>query len=171
MNASVGVAGIAQIPTVKEPWPDLAGKRGLQLLRQQIGEAVRGRPVKMPDPEAQMARAMIGIIEDSMVPAKPADTARLVEAVMWHYPPVRRPENALASVAQDWLRDLGHLPRDLVDGACTNWRRGTNAFAPAPGHLLEYANPIWQQRLHLLQMARRYIVPVLGSVKAAAGKS
>ncbi|MCL5779206.1 hypothetical protein M1105_19775 [Limibaculum sp. FT325] len=70
----------------------------------------------------------------------------MIEALGWHYPQAARPAAARASLASDWLRDLGHLPADILDAACTAWRRAPNTYAPTPGHLLALAEPILHTR-------------------------
>lgn len=70
----------------------------------------------------------------------------MIDALGWHYPQAARPSAARASLASDWLRDLGHLPADILDAACTAWRRAPNSYAPTPGHLLALAEPILHTR-------------------------
>ena len=180
MNASVVETLVEKLPTVSEPWPGLAQAPGLLLLRRLIKQTAPGRAPEVTDSERRLIDETLGWIEKSLMPAKPDVIGRLIEAVMWHYPPIQRPEKAAHSVAKDWLRDLGHLPEDLLDAACCHWRRGQNSFAPSPGHLLTIANPIWQHRHHLFEMGRRLFPPAgsaldmrnappMGSVKAASG--
>jgi hypothetical protein len=111
---------------------------------------------------------MVDALRLAMVPAKPVVLGALLQALMWHYPAVQRSPEAAESIAADWLRDLGHLPADIVDAACCGWRRGQNAYAPSPGHLLAIGDPILTARRHLLAMAERLILPP-GSAKSAAG--
>ncbi|WP_299129441.1 hypothetical protein [uncultured Amaricoccus sp.] len=81
-----------------------------------------------------------------MTPATPQQIAGLIEELVWHYPNPDRPDAARRALAKDWLRDLGHLPEDILEAACTAWRRAPNVFAPTPGQLLALANPIFETR-------------------------
>lgn len=180
MKLESGPGSALKLPTAEEPLPEFLGTPGLQLLRQLIREAWRSdRPRLNPGQEA-VVREIADAAARSLKPAKPAEIGRLLEALMLHYPVVHRTPEAAASIAADWLRDLGHLPRDIVDAACTAWRRGQNAYAPTPGHLLALADPILVARRHLHSMAVRLLPPVgsaadprnippAGSVKAAVG--
>lgn len=124
----------------------------------------------MADPEQRKALAeVLTRLEAAMIPAAPEDIARQLEALMWHYPRISRPPEAEASVARDWIGDLGHLPPDIVEAACTVWRRGVNAYAPMPGHLLAIANPILAARRMLLMVARRLAAPE-GSGRGMGGQ-
>lgn len=173
--------GVAlKLPTAEEPLPEFLGTHGLLLLRQLIRDQWRDSDRgKLTGEKRAAVEEIVAALDRLMVPAKAAEIGRMLEALMYHYPAVQRTPEAAASVAADWLRDLGHLPADIVDAACTAWRRGQNAYAPTPGHLLALADPIFVARRQLLAMARRVISPVgsaetrnvppAGSVKAAAG--
>lgn len=80
------------------------------------------------------------------MPATPKQIVGLIEELVWHYPNPDRPDAARRALAKDWLRDLGHLPEDILNAACTAWRRAPNVFAPTPGQLLALANPIFDTR-------------------------
>lgn len=161
--------GVVRLPTAEEPLPEFLGTHGLQLLRQLIRDLWRDSDrAKVTEAQRAAVAEMVTALDRLMVPAKPAEIGRVLEALMHHYPAVTRTPEAAESVAADWLRDMGHLPPDIVDAACTAWRRGQNAFAPTPGHLLALAEPIFVARRHMRDMARRLVAPV-GSVKAAAG--
>jgi hypothetical protein len=98
---------------------------------------------------ASAARALSA----SLTPAKPSEIASLIEDLAWHYPRQDRPDGARKSLARDWLRDVGHLPADIIDAACTAWRRDANSFAPTPGHILTLAAPILQARKFWARLA------------------
>ncbi len=145
------------LPTVERPVPAVEGTDGLRLLRRLMREAVT-KKVRLEPAEAEMLKNLLDEAERSLHPARPAQIAELVQALSWHYPSrgALSPE-ANASVAKDWLRDLGHLPEDILDAACSNWRRGPNSYAPMPGHLLAIADPILNARRLLRDFARRYL--------------
>lgn len=168
MNKIAGGDVALKLPTAEEPLPEFLGKPGLLRLRQLIKDGWASNRAPLTGPEEAVVREMIDALRRALVPAKPAAIGRLLEALMWHYPAVPRSPEAAESVAADWLRDLGHMPEDIVDAACTGWRRGANAYAPSPGHLLALAEPILQARRQLLFLAERLVAPV-GSVKAAGG--
>jgi hypothetical protein len=132
------------VPSTAEPLPAITGTPGMQLLRILI---VKGRSRERPVPKD---RALIGeaaaALSTSLTPATHKEIASLIEQLAWHYPRPDRTEAARKSVSRDWLRDLGHLPADIVDAACTAWRRAPNGFAPTPGHILALANPIFEMR-------------------------
>lgn len=156
------------LPAPDDPLPELDGTHGMRLLRQFVRDSVPGQ--RMPDPEQRKALAeVLARLEAAMEPAGPEEIARQLEALMWHYPRIARPPEAEASVARDWIRDLGHLPPDIVDAACTGWRRGVHAYAPMPGHLLAIADPILAARRMLLTVARRLAAPE-GSGKGMGGR-
>lgn len=159
MNASVDDDRGERLPTVAEPLPEYLGRPGLRLSRRLIGESWRPNRTRLTQTQAAMLGEMAVALERALVPAKPETIGRLIEALMWHYPAPPRSEEAAASVAADWLRDLRHLPEDIVDAACAGWRRGQHAFAPSPGHLLAIADPILAARRNLLMMVARLIAP------------
>lgn len=166
MNKIAVGDGALKLPTPEEPLPAYLGKPGLLQLRQLIKQSWGSSRQTLTAEQSAVVREMIEVLRLTLVPAKPAEIGQMVGDLMWHYPAVSRPPEAASSVAADWIRDLGHLPRDIVDAACSGWRRGPNSFAPAPGHLLAIADPILVARRHLLTLAERLIVPA-ESVKAA----
>lgn len=181
MKMRVAGGGVVPLPTVEEPLPEYLGTPGLLLLRRLIRDHWKEADrLKLSDEQWQVIGEIVAALDRLMVPAKPAEIGRMLEALMYHYPAVPRLPEAAASIAADWLRDLGHLPADIVDAACTAWRRGQNAYAPTPGHLLSLADPILISRRHLHSMSARILalegarnevrnVPPVGSVKAAVG--
>lgn len=168
MNKNAGGNVALKLPTAEEPLPEFLGTPGLLQLRALIREGFSSNRRPLAPAETEVVRKMVDALRLAMVPAKPAVLGGMLEALMWHYPAVQRSPEAAASIASDWLRDLGHFPPDIVDAACTGWRRGQNSYAPSPGHLLAIGDPIVTARRHLLTMAERLILPA-GSVKAAAG--
>lgn len=165
-NPSAPVA--KKLPTAEEPLPEFLGTPGMQLLRQLSRERWKADRDRLTAEQESLMREFVAGAERALVPAKPAVISEMLRALFWHYPAVQRPPEAAESIAKDWLRDLGHLPEDIVDAACTGWRRGKNEYAPTPGHLLAIGDPIFTARQHLLQLALRLVAPV-GSVKAAKG--
>lgn len=159
MNEPMDAPRDEHLPTVAEPLPGYLGKPGLRLSRRLIAESWRPGRTRPNETQAAILAEMAADLKRALVPAQPEAIGRLVEALMWHYPALPRPERAAASVAADWLRDLGHLPEDLVDAGCAGWRRGTNAFAPTPGHLLAIADPILAARRNLATMVARLLAP------------
>lgn len=157
MSASAGGIVVPRIPTQAEPWPGLAGEPGLMLLQRLIKRAEPGQKQRLEPAEVSALERLSEAMRLGLQPARPSEIAGAVEALMWHYPAVHRSEAAAKSVARDWLRDLGHLSAELVDAACSNWRRGPNSYAPMPGHLLAYADPIHVRRAMQLESALRYL--------------
>lgn len=157
MSASAGGIMVPKIPTMGEPWPGLAGEHGLTLLQRLIKRSQPGQKARLEPAEVSALERLSEAMRIALQPAKPAEIAALVEALMWHYPAIQRSEAAAKSVARDWLRDLGHLSAELVDAACSNWRRGPNAYAPMPGHLLAYADPVHVRRALQLETVMRYL--------------
>lgn len=180
MKKESGPGAALKLPTAEEPLPEFLGTPGLQLLRLLIREVWRSDRLRLTPGQEALVREIADAAGRAMKPAKPAEIGRLLEALMLHYPVVKRTPEEAQSIAADWLRDLGHLPLDIVDAACTAWRRGQNAYAPTPGHLLALAEPILIARRHLHSMAVKILapegtgaearnIPPAGSVKAAAG--
>ncbi len=93
----------------------------------------------------------------ALVPADPGRIVDMVGALFLHYPARSLSDKAAASVATDWIADLGAMPDDIVEAACVAWRRGQNQYAPTPGHLLEIARPIQTMRTFLLSQATRML--------------
>lgn len=131
-------------PTVAEPLPAVSATPGMRLLR---NWTLKPRQREQPSPEerAQIAPTAAAL-NAALTPATPQQIAGLIEELVWHYPNPERPDAARHALAKDWLRDLGHLPEDILGAACTAWRRAPNVFAPTPGQLLALANPIFETR-------------------------
>jgi len=161
------------LPAVENPMPSLALLPGVVLLKQRSAERHRmGYGAKLPPlkPDQVPLVAEVGrLLSALLIPATPAEIGRMIEALVWHYPHTPRPEHALESVAGDWIRDLGHLPADIIDAACTAWRRAPNAFAPSPGHLLEIANPIMSQREFWRRLVDSELEPFASGGSVSAG--
>ncbi len=104
----------------------------------------------MPD-EVALILPVAKLLAASLAPAKPARAAQLITRLIGHYPQQAMADDIRAGLAEDWLEDLAHLPEDIIDAACTGWRRAENKFAPTPGHLLALANPILVVRRFLAQ--------------------
>lgn len=132
------------VPTATEPLSAITATPGMQLLRKWIAKGRHGQRPAPPE------RALIGeaakALSASLTPATCKEIASLIEELAWHYPRQDRTEAARKTVSRDWLRDLCHLPADIIDAACTAWRRAPNDFAPTPGHILALANPIFEMR-------------------------
>jgi hypothetical protein len=141
----------AALPSAAVPLPAITETPGMQLLQTWV---VKGRLRDQPTAEE---RALMGTVAKalsaSLTPAKPTEIAALIEDLAWHYPRQDRPDGARKSLARDWLRDVGHLPADIIDAACTAWRRDANSFAPTPGHILTLAAPILQSRKFWAKLA------------------
>lgn len=161
------------LPAVDNPMPTLASLRGIRLLRQRSAERHKmGYGAKMPPLAVDQVPAVAEaerLLSDLLSPAKPAAIGRMIEALIWHYPHQPRPDHALESIAADWVRDLGHLPADIIDAACTAWRRSTNQFAPTPGHLLEVASPIMAQREFWHRLAGQELAPFASAGSLSPG--
>lgn len=157
------------LPSAGEPLPAITTMPGMQLLRNWI---VSARLKAMPPAEEQAQIAEVAkALSASLTPAKPAEIAKMIEELAWHYPRQERPDPARQTVARDWLRDLGHLPADIIDAACTAWRRAPNQFAPTPGHILALAEPILHTRQFWARRAAELSgrpLPKIVAPKAAA---
>lgn len=157
MNKMVQGGAVA-LPSVERPLPEIEGTPGLTLLRRLMRDAVVAAKARLSDEERRLLSELVTILDRSMKPAKPEEIAENLRALMLHYPPrAARSREEEASIARDWLIDLGHLPADVVGAACAAWRRGQNSYAPMPGHLLAVADPILNARKVLRNLTRRYL--------------
>lgn len=102
----------------------------------------------------------------SLAPAKPDLIQNALAALMLHYPVRTMDEKQRQSVLADWIMDLGEFPADVVHAVILSWRRGSNSYAPTPGHLLELGEPIIRVRKMLQGMVdkalaeeRRHVAP------------
>lgn len=132
------------VPSAAEPLPAITGTPGMRLLQSWL---VKGRLRQRPAPkEREMIGEAAKALAASLTPATHKEIASMIEELAWHYPRQSRTDAARKSVSRDWLRDLGHLPADIIDAACTAWRRAPYDYAPTPGHILALANPIFERR-------------------------
>lgn len=143
-------------PSTVDPLPMLSDRAGLSLLQRLIALDARDRRQVTAESRDILERLRVEITA-SLIPADPARIVDLVGALFLHYPPRSLSDKAAASVALDWIADLGALPDDIVEAACVAWRRGQNPYAPTPGHLLEIARPILTMRTFLLSQATRML--------------
>jgi hypothetical protein len=93
---------------------------------------------------------------------KPAPAEAILDriaALALHYPARPLTDAQAERLAADWIADLGHLPADILDAACRDWRRSANGFAPTPGQLLALADPIFRGRAFYLEAAERLLDP------------
>ena len=92
---------------------------------------------------------MMRIRDALFLSLEPAGTD-FIQTTLWglmlHYPDRPLADEERASVLADWITDLGEFPEDVIFAICQQWRRGSNSFAPTPGHLLELAEPILKVR-------------------------
>lgn len=72
----------------------------------------------------------------SVTPASAEFTIIELRKLAAHYPMVVRTQAEETSRWNDWLEDLGDIPRDILTAGCAIWRRSDEAFFPAPGQLL-----------------------------------
>lgn len=145
----------AEKPTATNPVPILAPTPGMKLLRKLAYQDARE---VMADHETQalITQAAAGLAA-SLIPASPNDTAEMIRRLAWHYPQPPRTAQAQRAIAEDWLADLAHLPADIIEAACCEWRRAPNAYAPNPGQFLVLADPIWRHRCALAERAERLL--------------
>lgn len=158
------------LPSAENHTPEIEKLPGNGLLKKRNASRHRlGYGAKLPALEPDQV-PLVGEVarrlSASLIPATPVEIGRLIDGLLWHYPRPERPEEAEESVVLDWVRDLGHLPADIIDAACTAWRRAPNSYAPTPGHLLEIARPILAARQFWHRMAEKELEPFasVGSV-------
>ena len=126
-------------------------------------EVVRGMAGKMRDERLAMARdpetrrrLMVAerLLSRSLIPAKADEVRAAVAGLLCHYPDRGVPPDLMPAVMRDWIDDLGRFPPDILRAACQAWRRGDNAYAPAPGQIIALAEPIARMREFYLRLAR-----------------
>jgi hypothetical protein len=143
-------------PTTVDPLPTLSDRAGLSLLQRLIGLDARDRR-KLAAENRDVLELFRTQVTAALVPADPGRIVDMVGALFLHYPARSLSDKAAASVATDWIADLGAMPDDIVEAACVTWRRGQNQYAPTPGHLLEIARPIQTMRTFLLSQTTRLL--------------
>lgn len=116
------------------------GLAGLALLKQLRWS---DRPTTEQAETLRMARPAF---ERSLTPAEPKAAAVLIEGLRLHYPAQKLNESEAELVAADWLEDFDHVPLDVLEHACRRWRRSPARFAPSPGQLLAFAEPLIEAR-------------------------
>lgn len=105
----------------------------------------------------------------AVCPGERREVAAVLARLSVHYPqPDLLPAMADARWA-DWLHDLRDMPLDVVEGACTHWRRSPAPFMPTPGQLLEIARPMLRHRRTLLSRATTALEVAEGSGAPATG--
>lgn len=160
----------AEKPTATNPVPILAATPGMKLLRK-LGYQDARDAMTDHEPHALITQAAAGLAA-SLIPASPNDIAEMIRRLAWHYPQPPRTAQAQRAIAEDWLADLAHLPADIIDAACSQWRRAPNVYAPNPGQLLALADPIWRHRRALAERAERLLelsaAPVTPAHRGAA---
>lgn len=150
-------------PTLKELLSSFV--KGDRMVRQSI---VRKERVAMERIEAALSL--------SLAPAKPDLIQKSLMALMLHYPVRPLDDSQRKSVLADWIMDLGDFPADVVFAVCQQWRRGSNSYAPTPGHLLELGEPIIRVRRMLQGMVdkalaeeRRHLAPDVENKRLIVG--
>ncbi len=86
------------------------------------------------------------LLSRSVIPAEADEVRAAVTGLLCHYPDRGVPSELMPAVLRDWIDDLGRFPPDIVRAACQVWRRGDNAYAPAPGQIIALAEPIARMR-------------------------
>lgn len=140
------------LPTVTESLPTLDGTRGWRLSRTTSAEL---EPlIKSDTQEAQSLAEFVFQAEKLMVPSSKTEIAGRIEALTVHYWTKALDPASAKIYVQDWLSDAGHLPPDILESACAQWRRSDKAFMPTPGQFLAIANPIHENRQFFIKRAR-----------------
>ena len=94
------------------------------------------------------------LLSRSVIPAEADEVRAAVAGLLCHYPDRGVPPDLMPAVMRDWIDDLGRFPPDILRTACQAWRRGDNAYAPAPGQIIALAEPIARMREFYLRLAR-----------------
>ena len=90
---------------------------------------------------------MLSDLKAALWGAGPDHVATALLRLQGHYwRPDFSPAQARA-LYEDFMDDLGHIPPDILDEACTTYRRDPEArFFPRPGQLLAIAEPLLAER-------------------------
>ena len=143
---------LPRLPTVTESLPTLDGTRGWKLSRMPSAEL---EPlIKSDTQEAQALADFAFQAERLMAPASKTEIAGRIEALTVHYWTKALDPASAKIYVQDWLSDVGHLPPDILESACAQWRRSDKAFMPTPGQFLAVANPIYENRQFFIKRSK-----------------
>lgn len=143
----------AVLPTATEPLPTPSNPRGYALLR-----SLEAAEAAMSDPNDRAAiKAATDELRCALQPAERREIAGHVEALACFHPRSTRSDREAGMYVQGWLADLAHLPADIIDAACVEWRRNACPFMPKPGELLTIAEPILRHRKRLYERGERLL--------------
>lgn len=112
----------------------------------------------MADPNDRAAiQQATADLRSALRPADRRDIAGHVEALACFHPRSTRSEREAEMYVNGWLADLAHLPADIIEAACVEWRRNDCPFMPKPGELLAIAEPILRHRERLAKRGERLL--------------
>lgn len=127
----------------------------LEVVRKMAGKNRDARLAMAWDPETRRKlMAAERLLSRSVIPAEAEEVRAAVTGLLCHYPDRGVTPELMPGVLRDWIDDLGRYPADIVRAACQAWRRGDNAYAPAPGQIIALAEPIARMREFYLRLAR-----------------
>lgn len=136
---------VEMLPTESDPLPTFAENPCFALLKMPIDDAV-----KLVDQSREGLKGLEADISNSLKPAQAKSIILFLEALAVHHPmkEMSRAESDLW--AKDWISDLAHVPADILESACAQWRRNPTPWMPKPGQLLELISPIvkYREALH-----------------------
>jgi len=148
---------LAPKPSKDDPLPAISNWRGWKLIRS-IRDPDGARIAANPEDRTALTQAARAL-EGALGPAPADNAARMIWALFCCYAPRRQGRAAELAVARQWLADLAEYPDDIIDAACTEWRRGQKPFAPRPGEWLALARPILDARRAWAKRARNLAEP------------
>lgn len=154
-------------PSAADPLGALMTTTGKELLSEFLKSGHSERPAWVAS-KVRDLEGLLDVLSRSLEPAAPADIREALGALVLHYPARPLEKDQRASVLADWMLDLGRYPADIVFSACQHWRRSPNQFAPTPGHLIEFCEPVIKCRKFYHRMLWDALDGVSGRVQQKA---
>ena len=101
-----------------------------------------------PENALEAAREYRNAIEPFTRPCEPERLGVALKRLSLHYAIPQMTETERDSFWADYRADIGHIPGDLIEDACEQWRRDpARKFFPRPCELLEMVEATYKRRL------------------------
>ena len=103
----------------------------------------------------QLIEALV-VMEAAATPANPDYILKQLARLMLHFPSISHSENEMKELLRDYFSDLAEYPQDLIEMACTHYRRSRDSrYFPKVGQLLCLMQDRWSMRKWRLEKLRR----------------
>lgn len=112
-------------------------------------DRISGAVPVIPKKSSTYGNLLIDIrkLEIAMRPAKEEEIMILLARLRLHYSAGYTTAEEFKHLLKEYISDLAGYPRDLIEMACTEYRRNTdNLFFPKIGQLIKIINEPWFKR-------------------------